>query len=331
MPGKEAVPGQLLRQAYGQGGLVSTEQCEAAGVGASRRRNLVTRGAWRRVGRGVYDTGVVAGELHPYDVARLRVVWSTLLANPRAIAVGAGALMLHGVKGLPRRLVPEFSLPRGAAGRARDGTLVRQYVTGSETVEIQGRDVVTVELALVQALPTLTREEAVASLDSALNQGLIGTDQLAPIRLRLRRRRNAARVIGWLPLVDGRAESPPETLARLQLHDAGIAPDDLQREFFDATGTFLGRADLAWYLGDGRWLIVEIDSHEFHGAERQVQHDATRQNGLLSEGRNIILRFFPAHLNDGHAVNEIARVLARESWRPARRLPPPHPGSSPRR
>ncbi|MGW2094971.1 type IV toxin-antitoxin system AbiEi family antitoxin domain-containing protein [Promicromonospora sukumoe] len=323
MPSKEAVPPQLLELAQRQGGLVSAEQCEAAGVGPSRRRNLVAGGAWRRVTRGVFDTGTTPADLHPNDVARLRVVWSTLLANRRAIAVGTGALMLHGVQGLPRYLAPESALPRGAAGRAREGTTLRQYLTRAETVRIHGREVVEAELALVQALPTLSRDDAVASLDSALHQGLIEPAQLVTIRRRLRRRRDSLKVIPWLALVDGRAESPPESHARLRLHDAGIAPDDLQRDLFDSAGRFLGRADMVWHLGGGRWLIAEIDSQEFHGTDRQVERDAVRQNGLLGEGRNIILRFFPTHLATGDVVDRVAKILTCEKWRPRRPLPPP--------
>ncbi|MFI8527654.1 type IV toxin-antitoxin system AbiEi family antitoxin domain-containing protein [Promicromonospora sukumoe] len=323
MPSKQAVPPELLELARRQGGLVSAEQCEAAGVGPSRRHNLVAEGAWHRVTRGVFDTGSTPADLHPNDVARLRAVWSALLANRRAIAVGTGALMLHGVQGLPRRLAPESALPRGAAGRAREGTTLRQYVTRAETVRINGREVVDAELALVQALPTLSRDDAVASLDSALYQGLIEPTQLVTIRRRLRRRRDSLKVIPWLALADGRAESPPESHARLRLHDAGIAPDDLQRELFDSAGCFLGRADMVWYLGSGRWLIVEIDSQEFHGTDRQAEHDAVRQNGLLGEGRNIILRFFPTHLSTGDVVDRVAKILTREKWRPHGPIPPP--------
>lgn len=299
---------------------MSAAQCDETGIGPSRRRTLVTGGRWRRVTRGVYDTGVIPPDLHPYDVGRLRTVWTALLANRRAIAVGTSALLLHGVQGLPRHLLAEYALPRGAASRPRDGIGLRQYVTRSETVEIHGREVVGIMLALVQALPVLTRDEAVACLDSALHQGLIRTEQLAEIRRRLRRRRGSAKVVPWLPSADGRAESPLESQARLRLHDAGIAPDDLQHEFFDATGRLLGRADMVWHLGDGRWLIVEIDSHEFHGSERQVQQDAVRQNRLLAGGQNIMLRFFPADLDD-QLVEQVARILARESWTPNRPLP----------
>ncbi|MFE7506367.1 hypothetical protein [Promicromonospora sp. NPDC057488] len=325
MSRRQAIPEELLALARRQSGLVSAEQCDVVGIVPSRRRSLVAGGVWHRVTRGVYDTGNLPTALHPHDAARQRAAWTALLANRRAIAVGACALVLHGVQGLPRRMAPEYALPRGAGGRSRHGIVLRQYVTGAETVRIHGREVVGIERALVQALPSLSRDEAVATLDSALHQGLIEVTQLATIRRRLRRRRDSLEVIPWLTLTDGRAESPPESHARLRLHDAGIAPDDLQRDFFDARGRFLGRADMAWHLGAGRWLIVEIDSQEFHGTDRQIARDAVRQNGLLCEGRNIVLRFFPTHLSTDDIVTQVADVLRRSTWRPQTPLPPIRP------
>lgn len=322
VPTKTPVPQELLSLARGQAGLVSSGQCDAAGVGPSRRRNLVARGSWHRVTRGVLDTGDVPPGLHPYDVDRLRSAWSALLTNRLAIAVGSCALVLHGIKGLPRRIIPEVTFPRGTARRSRDGIVFRQYGADLETVELHDREVVTAAHALAQALPTLTRDQAVACLDSALHQGLIQDEDLTEIRRQLVHRKGSVRVVSWLPLADGRAESPPESHARLRCHDAGITPDDLQREFFDDRGRFLGRGDLVWYLGGGRWLIVEIDSQEFHGAERQVRRDATRQNGLVSEGKNTVLRFFPGHVTGGHFVGEVARTLRQEGWQPSQELPP---------
>jgi hypothetical protein len=322
VPTRMPLPQQLLDLARQQCGLLSSAQCDVAGVGPSRRRNLVARGVWRHVTRGVFDTGDTRNDLHAFDVDRLRAAWSALLANRRAIAVGACALMLHGVKGLPRRIAPEATFPHGVARKSRDGITFRQYTAGLETTEIDGRLVATVRCAMVQALPLLSRDQAVACLDSALNQGLIDEGDLAEIRRRLVNRKGSLKVFSWLPLVDRRAESPPESHARLRCHDAGIAPDDLQRDFFDARGRFTGRADLAWHLGNGRWLIVEIDSQQFHGTERQIRRDATRQNALVGQGRNIIMRFFPGHVTGGHFAGEVAQVLTREGWQPGRELPP---------
>ena len=211
VPQKLPVPPTLLDLARRQAGLVSAEQCDAADIGPSRRRNLVARGGWRRLTRGVYDTSETPGGLHRYDVDRLRSAWTALLANRRAIAAGACALVLHGVQGLPRRIAPEATFAHGVARKSRDGITFRQYTSEPATVEVDGREVVEIVQALVQALPTLSRDQAVACLDSALHQGLVRPEDLTAIRDRLVNRRGSRRVLDWLPLADGRAESPPES------------------------------------------------------------------------------------------------------------------------
>lgn len=123
-------------------------------------------------------------------------------------------------------------------------------------------------------------------------------------------------------LVDGRSESPLETDARLQCKDAGIPPDDLQREFYDGRGRFLARADLVWHLGNGRWLVVEIDGNEYHASNDQLSYDALRQNQLLRDGRLILLRFRSRHLHEYPGiVGDIASVLQAEGWEPGREIP----------
>jgi hypothetical protein len=89
MPKKIPVPPRLLSLAREQAGLVSSEQCDAAGVGPARRRNLITGGSWRRVKRGVFDTGDVRTGLHPYDVDRLRSAWTALLTNSQITGIAA--------------------------------------------------------------------------------------------------------------------------------------------------------------------------------------------------------------------------------------------------
>lgn len=66
-------------------------------------------------------------------------------------------------------------------------------------------------------------------------------------------------------LVDGRAESGPETFVRLMARMLGC--DIRLQVFFDG----VGRVDL---LLDG-WLVVECDSREFHSdwAQQEVDHD----------------------------------------------------------
>ena len=49
-----------------------------------------------------------------------------------------------------------------------------------------------------------------------------------------------------LALADGRSESTFETLVRLLLVRAGLAPETLQLEVFDQNGRLYARLDMAW-------------------------------------------------------------------------------------
>ncbi|WP_233549909.1 hypothetical protein [Cellulomonas rhizosphaerae] len=238
-------------------------------------------------------------ERHP-DERRRRAAWLGMLAyGPSAIAVGACALALHGVAGLPIVVQPEVTLADGSRLRSRDGIRLRQFA-GVTTVVVDGRRIASVEAALIQALPALARTHAVAILDSALNKRLLDLEGMARVKAGVRGRRGAARLEPWWRLVDGRSESPLETDARLRCLDAGIAPDDLQVVIRDDGGRFVGRGDLGWRLRDGRWLLVEIDGREVHDTPQALYSDRTRQNRLLLTGRVDLLRFiradFPHHL-----------------------------------
>ncbi|MDM7829996.1 hypothetical protein QRT05_01505 [Cellulomonas sp. MW9] len=227
----------------------------------------------------------------PPDDRRRRAAWLGMLAyGPRAIPVGACALALHGVAGLPARIAPEIALPGGSAVRPRDGIRVRHY-DDFVTTRLGGRLVAAFDDALVQALPELRRTPAVAVLDNALNRGLVDDERLAVVRAAMRGRRGAAGVDAWWHLVDGRAESPLESDARLRCIDAGIGPHELQVEVSDGAGRFLARGDMGWRLRGGRWLLVEIDGREVHDAPSALYADRTRQNRLLATGRIDLLRF----------------------------------------
>lgn len=322
MPRKPHLPPRLLATARLQGGLVSTLQCDAHGVTDRRRATLVRSGTWDRLVTGVYDTHEAPSDLHDFDLERWKAVWLALCAYPTSAAVGGCALMMHGVAGLPRTITPEVAVPRGSARRARGGIVVRQTDMRGKTVRIRGRHVAKPVVALAQALLTLDRSSWVKCADSMLNRKLLTLTELDTVRELSRRQPDFPARQHWFEPVDGRSQSPLESDARLQCHDAGIAPDDLQREFVDERGRVWARADMAWYLGDGRWLLVEIDGNEYHSSDDQLVQDATRQNALVRDGRHIMLRFRSAHLNQpGYVPGEIAAVLRREGWRPGRPLP----------
>ncbi|WP_186813397.1 type IV toxin-antitoxin system AbiEi family antitoxin domain-containing protein [Cellulomonas xylanilytica] len=284
-------PLSLLTLARRQEGLVSAGQCDRAGVGAARRGRLVRDEVWERPTRGVFDVEPARDRRHDADHRRRRAAWLGMLAfGPGAVAVGPCALALHRVEGLPRDIAPEIALPGGTAGRNRGGVRVRTF-GGFETLRYGDRAIAELVPALVQALPELPRVHAVAVLDGVLRRGSLSDTAYTTVRERARGRRGAAALSSWWALVDRRAESPLETIARLHCVDAGIPPDELQVEIRSARGRLLGRGDLGWRLPQGRWLIAEIDGREFHDRPDALLRDRTRQNALISTGRVDILRF----------------------------------------
>ncbi|WP_375165494.1 type IV toxin-antitoxin system AbiEi family antitoxin domain-containing protein [Cellulomonas sp.] len=285
-----SLPPDLRALARAQADLVSTAQCDAAGVGRGRRGRLVSDGLWQRVVRGVYDVRP-EGSRAPHELRR-RAAWTGLLAyGPGAVAVGACALALHDVAGLPSGTAPEVALPGGRYAPGRDGVRVRRFdVVG---VRVGSALAAPLPVALVQALPELPRDHAVAVLDDVLRRRRLTVAELRAVRAAVVGRRGAARTRGWWDLVDPRAESPLETFARLQCVDGGVPPDELQHVVRGRDGALVARCDLGWRRRDGSWVLGEVDGREFHDVPAALLHDRRRQNALAVLGHTV-LRFTAA-------------------------------------
>lgn len=123
--------------------------------------------------------------------------------------------------------------------------------------------------ALAQAASCQPPRATIASIDSALNQGLIGDVDLAAIFELL-----PARMQQLRSHLDGRAEAGSETLARLMLRTFGRTIE-LQKHIDG-----VGRVDL---VVDG-WLVVECDSREFHAGWSMQESDRERDLALAARG-----------------------------------------------
>lgn len=291
-PGRMRLPPDLARTVDRQAGLVSADQLAASGVTSRVACRRVDTGAWIRVTRGVYDVVPGSRSAESWDARRRRSAWTGLLAfGPDAIAVGTSALVLHGVLGLPTRLVPEVALPRASGRTSRDGVRLRQFDAGMTTVMIGGRRMASVVWALAQAVPELPRPNALAVLDSALQRGLVDLRGLERAHDLARGRRGVATTHALWGLADGRAESPLESFGRLDCLDAGVPPDTLQLAVRDASGRVVARGDMGWHLGGGHWLVAEMDGQDVHAAPEAVYADRTRQNRFVTSGVIDVLRF----------------------------------------
>lgn len=318
-------PTSLLAIATRQSGLVSASQCDEAGLDRYRRHRMVAAGRAALITRGVLDLTVALREegMAPREgpeARRRRAALLALLAHgPAAVAVGPCALALLGVQGLPVDIRPEVWLPPGSPRRVRAGIVVRSYRGAFPTFTVGAFRVAAPRWALAQALPGLGRDAAIAALDSAVQRGLVGQGELDDIASLCRHRTGAARVRGWLELVDGRAQSPLETRARLQCVDAGVPPDDLQVPIRDAARRVIARGDLGWKLKQGRWLVVEIDGAGPHSAPRALFGDRERQNAIVATGRIDMLRFTARDVGRRNLIPAaVAAQLAADALRSVR-------------
>ncbi len=291
------VPLPLLALASRQEGLASAAQCDEHGLDGHRRHRLVATGRAARPTQGVLDLSralVAAGLSLPsgHDHTRRHAALVALLAyGPSAVAVGHCALALLGVQGLPPTIRPEVALPGGSARRPRDGVVVRRFRSPVPTVRVDGFRVMAPVPALAHAVRELGRDRGVAVLDSAIQLRLIDAGALGDVLHAARGKRGSTRVAAAIDLVDGRAQSPLETFARIQCADAGVPPDDLQVPVRAPSGRIVARGDLGWRLRRGRWLLVEIDGAGPHGSPDALFADRERQNAVLASGRAVVLRY----------------------------------------
>lgn len=123
--------------------------------------------------------------------------------------------------------------------------------------------------ALVHAVLCQPARYAVATLDSALNKGLIRMHDLEALFAAL-----PAKYAVLRRLVDGRAQSGTETLVRLIARGLGC------RVQLQAYWPGVGYVDL---LLDG-WLAIECDSREFHAGWQQQVKDRERDLALAARG-----------------------------------------------
>lgn len=311
------VPPRLLLRAQVQEGLVSTRQARSAGLTDAQLHRLVRSRRWRRVVRGVYDTGEPGIlDLDAYDRRRRRAAVLGPLAYPGSITTGVAALVLHGVQGAPTTVTPEVTMPDRTARTGSDAVRVRR-VTTDGYVEVYGLRCATVTDALAQAVPTVDRRHAVALMDSARRQRSINPGDFARAARLDRRRPGGLRRRAWWQASSRWAESPAETWARLTCADRGVPPDVLQLPVDDGTGRQVARVDLAWLLPDGGALLVEIDGRDVHDLPEAVLKDRDRQNRLAGR-RSLVLRFTGREAWDGTVAARVAAVLEAERWHPQR-------------
>ncbi len=161
--------------------------------------------------------------------------------------------------------------------------------------------------SLARAIVDQKPGAAVATIDSALNQGFLTESDLADVFALVPQRLHYLRAH-----VDGRAEAGAETFARLiaQSFDIDVEPQFVIDD--------IGRSDVR----AGRRVIVECDSRAHHGGWEMQEKDRLRDLALASRGFTVIrptarqLFTEPQRLADALAgLLGMSPGVRRRSWR----------------
>ncbi|MGC5078169.1 endonuclease domain-containing protein [Agrococcus sp. DT81.2] len=234
-------------------------------------RLAVDRGDLRPIGR----SWVVAPDANPSIVLALAL---------RGVLGGASALRSFGVWVTHPTPLQIATRPHAGVAGVEDG----QRIWGDFTVDAKPWRVSVVD-ALAQHCARVPREDAIASIDSALHQGLLGEPDLDRLFDLL-----PARCRSWRRQLDASADSGLESLLRVPCRDRGWRVETQ----VPAPGG--GHSDL---LIDG-WLYVEADGSEWHDDPKQAAKDRRRNSAIIAAGGRW-LRFGYADV-----VHERARTLA---------------------
>lgn len=221
-----------------------TGDAVVGGPGFDRLDALTRDGTVRRVRRGAYEA-VLPGELDPVREHRVLIEATVRQTPTRAVLSHASAAVMHD---LPtwndelRRV--HFTRDQGGRGKIRRYVHLHTSPLPREDVcMIDGLEVTSLARTVMDLARTWSMQRAVAVGDVALARGDLDLPSVA------------ARCYGWpgmaearrvMDFVDPRSESPGESVSRVVLHEAGVAPPEPQFVVLDPAGQFVARSDFGW-------------------------------------------------------------------------------------
>jgi hypothetical protein len=268
----------------------------AVADGLFTRRQLASV-LFRRVLHNVY---VGAGVVHDHA---LKSRAAALLMPPEAAIGGRSAAAWFGAPFSSLVDPVLVVVPRGCHWTGPRGVQVHRTDLRPDDVwtSDEGVRLTTVRRTAWDIATTDPVTTAVALIDGMLrdarpNEGEL-TEAVLALEFATRRGQWGSRKAQFvLPLVDGRAMSPPESRVRVACHLAGLPHPVPQLEVYEH-GVFLGQVDLAWPEAK---LVVEYEG-AYHFDELQIARDDARYEALVAAGWRVI-RLSSIDLRDLDAV-----------------------------
>lgn len=226
--------------------ITTAEQLQARGLAAYQIRQLLATGQLIRLQRGVY-VEQLGPDASPEYRHRLLVRGRLgLMSSDVAVSHVSAAAVL----GLPtwrhRLETVHVSRNRDYGGRIRSGLAV--HVTCLDRTEVRvvdGVNVTTLARTVVDVARTCSRQQAIVVGDAALASGLTAAALDAALT-RAKGWRGIIQARAIRSLLDGRSESPGESVSRLIIGDHGLPLPELQYCIRDESRRPIARVDFCW-------------------------------------------------------------------------------------
>lgn len=289
-----------------QHALITSPQALEVGINRQRCVDLVRRGIWERIDRGIYGP---AGTPLTW---RRQVMAAALIAPAGSLVSHRCAACLLGVGGLEAP-TPEVTIPRGA-------NLRRSWIITHESTDIELAD-----RRLIDGIPVTGPRRLAMDLGGVVSEARYrhtvrelrfghGVSADALLRTYLRHKRSGRNGGGalrdWLDryyAVEGIPESGLEQVVLDALLDAGL-PAPLAQLWVDAAGRRY-RLDFAY---PAHRVAIEVDGSQHDDPEHRAA-DAVRDGALEALGWTVI-RIRAARLaTDLRAAIELVRARLRDS------------------
>lgn len=179
----------------------------------------------------------------------------------------------------------DFTLAEDAHDVRRPGYRCRRrHLTPQDVTTRHGFTVTTPARTFIDTAQGLGLPRLVAVGDDFLARGLMSDEAVAEVLNRSVGQRGVRRARQAASLLDPRAESPRESMARTLLIEGGYPCPVPQFEVRDPSGRFIARVDLAYV---DLKIAFEYDGEHHLSRDRQAK-DAWRRSDLSAEGWLIV-------------------------------------------
>ena len=258
---------------------------------------------YRRIFRDVYVPQTTPVTL------RDRTTGAWLSTHSQGVIAGVAASALHGANWVDAN-VPIELISRHL--RPQRGLVIRtETLAPDEITHIANLPVTTRARTAFDLGRHLARGDALARMDALMRSMVFSTEDVLLLAKRYQGARGIRQLRGLLPIVDGGAASPQESLLRLAFSDAGLPKPATQVPVTDSRGYLVRIVDMAW---EEFKVAAEYDGEQHQTNRYQYRKDARVLPKLARMGW-LVVRAFKEDCRAEVAAEARSALISR-GWKP---------------